>query len=302
MFLLKSDDQRQKTIKRIEGLKIQIERVRQKHGAERGRNFATITQRHIRELGEQVNAYDRLKQEGPGAFRPQDVSEIGTYLIRARVASGMTQAELAKRLDVSQPMVHKHEIAEYQGASIHTLAEVAKALNVSLDIEAFSAQRNVDYQPARQEAVILYFLQQVNNRFLGRTKLMKLLYYTDYEWLEKTGASITGDAYVAKPFGPMPKHALETLQRLEKRGAIRVEKTKVVDYDQERYLPLEDPDAYNLTREEHKNLEKISRRFEHWTAKQMTDLSHEDWPWKSTRLGEEISFLRLRGEKHIQRK
>ncbi len=299
MFLLKSDDQRQKTIKRIEGLRAQIERVRQKHGAEGARNFETITQRQIRELEEQVKDYDRLKQDGPGAFRPQDVSEIGTYLIRARVASGMTQAALAKHLDVSQPMVHKYEIAEYQGASIHTLAEVAKALNVSLDIEAFSAQRNVEYQPVRQEAVILYFLQQVNNRFLGRTKLMKLLYYTDYEWLEKTGASITGDAYVAKPFGPMPKHALEALQRLEKRGAIRVEKTKVVNYDQERYLPLEDPDASVFTREELNHLETIARRFEHWTAKQMTNLSHEDWPWKSTRLGEEISFLRLRGEKPI---
>ena len=300
MFLLKSDDQRQKTLKRIEGLKAQIERVRQKHGAESAQNFTTIAQRQIKELEEQVKDYERLKQEGPGAFRPQDVSEIGAYLIRARVASGMTQADLAKQLDVSQPMVHKYEIAEYQGANIQTLAEVAKALNVSLDIEAFSAQRTVEYQPVRQEAAILYFLQRVNNRFLGRTKLMKLLYYADYEWLEKTGASITGDAYVAKPFGPMPKHAIETLQRLEKRGAIRIEKTKVLDYDQERYLPLEDPDASLFSREEFEHLETIARRFEHWTAKQMTNLSHEDWPWKSTRLGEEISFLRLRGEKPTQ--
>ena len=297
MFLIKSDDQRQKTLKQIEGLKAQIERIREKHGPERARHFATAANRKISELEGQVTAHSQLKREGPGAFRPHDVSEIGTYRIRARVASGMTQAELAKHLGVSQPMVHKYEIAEYQGAGIQTLAEVAKALNVSLGVEAFSAQRAVEYQPVRQEAAILYFLQQVNNRFLGRTKLMKLLYYTDYEWLEKTGASITGDAYVAKPFGPMPKHALETLQRLEKRGAIRIEKTKIVDYDQERYLPLEDPDASLFTREELEHLETIVRRFEHWTAKQMTNLSHEDWPWKSTRLGEEISFLRLRGEK-----
>ena len=104
---------------------------------------------------------------------------------------------------------------------------------------------------------------------------------------------------MAKPFGPMPKHAIETLQCLEKRGAIRIEKVKVVDYDQERYLPLEDPDASVFSREELEHLEAIARRFEHWTAKQMTDLRHEDWPWKSTRLGEEISFMRFRGEKPI---
>ena len=107
MFLIKSDDQRQKTLKHIEGLKTQVGRIRQKHGPERARHFATAASRKIREFEEQVKEYDRLKQEGPGAFRPQDVSEIGAYLIRARVASGITQAELAKRLDVSQPMVHK---------------------------------------------------------------------------------------------------------------------------------------------------------------------------------------------------
>ena len=300
MFLIKSDDQRQKTLKQIEGLKAQIERIREKHGPERSRHFEMAANRKMKEFEEQVKDYDQLKHEGLGAFHPQDVSEIGAYLIRARIASGITQAELAKRLGVSQPMVHKHEIAEYQGANIQTLGEVAKSLHVSLDIEAVSAQRTVEYQPARQEATMLYFLQQVNNRFLGRTKLMKLLYYTDYEWLEKTGASITGDAYVAKPFGPMPKHALATLQRLEKRGAIRVENTKIADYDQERYLPLEDPDAALFTREELEHLQTIARRFEHWTAKQMTNLSHEDWPWKSTRLGEEINFLRFREEKPIQ--
>lgn len=294
MFLIKSDDQRQKTLKRIEGLKAQMERIRQKHGPQRAQYFLATTQRLLKEFEAQVQGYDQLKREGPGAFRPQEISEIGAYLIRARVASGMTQAELAKRLDVSQPMVHKHEVAEYQGANLQTLTEVAKTLKVLLDIEVFRPQQALGYRATKQEAVILYFLQQVNNKFLGRTKLMKLLYYADYEWLNKTGSFMTGDSYIALQYGPVPKHALEALKQLAKRGAIRIEKTKIVDYDQERYLVLEDPDYSLFTREELEHLSEIARRFEHWTAKQMTELSHEDWPWQSTKLGEQITFLRLR--------
>ena len=72
MFLIKSDDQRQKTLKHIEGLKAQVERIRQKHGSERARHFSTAASRKIQEFEEQVKDYDRLKQEGPGAFRPQE--------------------------------------------------------------------------------------------------------------------------------------------------------------------------------------------------------------------------------------
>lgn len=294
MYLIKSDDQRQKTVKQIEGLEAQIARVRQKHGAERARHFEVTARRLQKELREQVEEYDRLRKEGPGPFRPKEISELGSYLIRARVAAGVTQADLAKQLGVSQPMVHKYEVAEYQGASLQTLKQVAEALNVALEVELLAPQQQATYQAARQEAAMMYFIQQINNKFLGRTKLMKLLYYADYEWLQKTGSPITGDSYIALQYGPVPKHAQEALKQLARKGAIRIEQTKIVDYDQERYLLLRDPDFSLFAREELEHLSGIARRFEYWTAKQMTDLSHEDWPWQSTRLGEEISFLRLR--------
>lgn len=62
MFQIQNDDQRQKTLKHIEGLKAQIERVRQKHGPEQSRNFEIVANRRIKEFEEQVKAYDQLKQ------------------------------------------------------------------------------------------------------------------------------------------------------------------------------------------------------------------------------------------------
>lgn len=293
MFLIKSDDQRQKTLKRIEGVQAQIEKVRKSHGPEKAEAFTQVMQRHLADLKEQIRVYDELKEKGLEPLRPRHPSEVGTYLVKARIVSGLTQSELAKKLGVSQPMVFKYENSEYQGVNLETLSRVAKTLGVSLNLETFRQQGSKGYDPKRQEEAILFFAQQISNTYLGKTKLMKLLYYTDYEWLQKEGASITGDAYVAMPYGPVPKHAQQTLDRLKKVGAIRIEKAKVGNYDQDRCTGLKEPDLSLFTSEEVVHLSSIARRFEFWTAKQMSDLTHEDWPWLSTPLGHEITLYRL---------
>lgn len=293
MFMIKSDDQRQATAKRINAFEAKIQQVREAHGAERAELFAKANRHHVAELREQIRLYDELKEKGLGPFHPKHPSEVGPYLVKARVVSGLSQAELAKKLGVSQPMVFKYENSEYQGVNLETLSRVAKTLGVSLNLETFCQQGSKGYDPKRQEEAILFFAQQISNTYLGKTKLMKLLYYTDYEWLQKEGASITGDAYVAMPYGPVPKHAQQTLDRLKKVGAIRIEKAKVGNYDQDRCTGLKEPDLSLFTSEEVAHLSSIARRFEFWTAKQMSDLTHEDWPWQSTALGHEITLYRV---------
>jgi transcriptional regulator with XRE-family HTH domain len=291
MFKIKSDDQRQKTVKQIEALDRQIEKVRREKGLEAAELFAKSIRHHISDLRGQVKAFDTLKTGDLQPLGNCHLSDVGPYLIKARIAAGLTQADLAKKLGVSQPMIHKYERDEYQGATAGILAKVASLLGVSINLDTFRKPGRKDYDPRRQEAVILYFVQQINNKFLGKTKLMKLLYYTDYEWIRKTGTSVIGDTYVAMPYGPVPKHAEETLKRLQKGCALRIEQTKLGDYDQERYLALKDCDLSILTREEVDHLNEIARRFAFWTATQMSDLTHEDWPWLSTELGHEIGLI-----------
>ena len=293
MFMIKSDDQRQATARRIEGFEARIQRVREVHGAERADLFAKANRHHIAELREQIRLYDELKEKGLGPLHPKHPSEVGPYLVKARVVSGLSQTELAKKLGVSQPMVFKYENSEYQGVNLETLSRVAKMLEVSLNLETFHQPGSKGYDPKRQEATILFFTREVNNTFLGKTKLMKLLYYTDYEWIQKQGVSITRDSYVAKQYGPVPKRGEEALERLKKAGAIRIDKVKLGNYDQDRCTGLKEPDLSLFTTEEVAHLNNIAKRFESWTAKQMSDLTHEDQPWQSTRLGHEITLYRI---------
>jgi len=56
--------------------------------------------------------------------------DIGPTLVAARVASGVTQRELAARLGVAQPQVARWEATEYRSASLSRVDAAARALGV----------------------------------------------------------------------------------------------------------------------------------------------------------------------------
>jgi ribosome-binding protein aMBF1 (putative translation factor) len=59
--------------------------------------------------------------------------ELGTLLVQARIARGLTQLALAERLGMKMQQVQRYEATRYQSASLTRLVEVAQALQVSVD-------------------------------------------------------------------------------------------------------------------------------------------------------------------------
>ena len=60
--------------------------------------------------------------------------------------------------------------------------------------------------------IILFFSEKIQNGTLGKLKLMKLLYYLDFDFFEKYGRSITGDEYLRFDNGPVPRMAEKILK------------------------------------------------------------------------------------------
>src|SRR3990172_4909529 len=57
--------------------------------------------------------------------------------------------------------------------------------------------RSVDtLNEGKLREAILYFVERANNIHLGVTKLMKLLYFADFDNCEQYGCTITGARYV----------------------------------------------------------------------------------------------------------
>lgn len=82
------------------------------------------------QLVEEVQSYERLKRGQFSEF--ENLAGLGQVLIGLRIARGMTQRELARRLDVDETMVSRDERNEYHGITVDRARRVLEALGVKL--------------------------------------------------------------------------------------------------------------------------------------------------------------------------
>jgi len=142
----------------------------------------------------------------------------------------------------------------------------------------------------KMEQVILFFLERINNVHLGRTKLMKLLYYVDFDHFEKHGRSVTGAAYRKLPHGPVPDKAQKVIEEMARKGAVKEVRIKRADYAQHRLITQARFEASRFTGDELQTLEKVAQKWEDATAKQIEAASHAEAPWLATRDGARIDY------------
>lgn len=60
------------------------------------------------------------------------LADLTDGLIKARIARGLTQKELAEKLNIDERQIQRYESTRYQGAALRRLQEVADALNVKI--------------------------------------------------------------------------------------------------------------------------------------------------------------------------
>jgi transcriptional regulator with XRE-family HTH domain len=86
----------------------------------------------IENMAAQVADYEALQQGRSEVGVPQTVADLPRVLIRARIAAGLTQAELADQLGLKPQQIQRYEATDYESASLDRLRQVAEALNVRL--------------------------------------------------------------------------------------------------------------------------------------------------------------------------
>ena len=86
----------------------------------------------MEELREQGAAYERLNAGQSKEVLLEAVEDLPKALIRARIAAGMTQEGLARRLGVKPQQVQRYEATEYESASFARILKVVHALGLSM--------------------------------------------------------------------------------------------------------------------------------------------------------------------------
>lgn len=84
------------------------------------------------DLREELAEYDHWKASDISMVKVSSFNELPLGLIRARIASGLTQRDLADRLDLKERQVQKNESECYRTASYQHLRDVADALGVRI--------------------------------------------------------------------------------------------------------------------------------------------------------------------------
>ena len=87
----------------------------------------------IADLDAQLGAYEALRSGGLQIVVVTSLADLPDALVRARIASGLTQRALAERLGLKEQQVQRYESEGYASASLARLQEVMRALGIQLE-------------------------------------------------------------------------------------------------------------------------------------------------------------------------
>jgi HTH-type transcriptional regulator/antitoxin HigA len=83
-------------------------------------------------LSVQLHEYETLKSGTVEILKASKLEELPRILIRARIAKGLSQRQLADAIGLKEQQIQRYEAEEYASANLHRLAEVAKALCLNI--------------------------------------------------------------------------------------------------------------------------------------------------------------------------
>jgi hypothetical protein len=87
----------------------------------------------IEDLRAQIAEYEALKSGQRRRFEFHSVEGLFTVLIKARIAAGISRAELAEALGIEEVQLRRYEDKEYQTAPLGVIFDVAYLLGVNIE-------------------------------------------------------------------------------------------------------------------------------------------------------------------------
>ncbi len=228
---------------------------------------------------------------------------IALRLKELREKMGLSQEVLAEKINISRTAISQIENNERSVSSLE-LAAFAHLFQVSTDSllgleeeqevilpkEKERVQKNdirISIPKIRLEKfkqVLLYILERCAGKAnIGETVIYKLLYFSDFNYYEAYEEQMTGARYKKLHYGPIPVEFSKVISLMEKEREIKSINDEFYGYPQKRYIPLIKADLEQLKASEKEVIDKVINQLSDKTAKEISDYSHDDMPWKATK-------------------
>lgn len=124
-----------------------------------------------------------------------------------------------------------------------------------------------------------------------KSKLNKLLFYSDFKHFKECTLSITGLRYAHLPYGPVPDNYAMFYAAMASKGLIEfIEELYPGGYTGEKIKALKDPDLNIFSPSELRVMASVIEDFENHKAKEIQDFSHKEKAYQLTNDGEIISY------------
>lgn len=86
----------------------------------------------LADLAHELTAYEGLRSGTQKVLALTSLEDLPKTLIQGRIAAGLSQEELARKLGLKPQQVQRYEATEYQSASLERVNAVARALGITL--------------------------------------------------------------------------------------------------------------------------------------------------------------------------
>jgi ribosome-binding protein aMBF1 (putative translation factor) len=86
----------------------------------------------LSELREDLDQFEKVRDRTQTFWRMESLEDLPTILMMARVAQGLSQAELAKKLNLKEQQIQRWEANCYLSASLKRILLVADVLGVEI--------------------------------------------------------------------------------------------------------------------------------------------------------------------------
>ena len=137
-------------------------------------------------------------------------------------------------------------------------------------------------------AMVLFFANKSTE--LLKTKLMKLLNYSDMVFYKENGISISGLRYAHLPYGPVPDNFDIILGKMAADHLAHIEVIYDGAYEKHQVIPECDVPEGILSDAETEVLNRIYEKFKNFGSVEISDYSHKEKGYNATKTGQIISY------------
>lgn len=90
---------------------------------------------HLSEVQEEIVQYERLKKKKKLTVKERPLAQLPQLITEYKIASGLTQKELSKKLGMKEQQLQRYEANRFKGISFDNLLQFIEAMNIELVVK-----------------------------------------------------------------------------------------------------------------------------------------------------------------------